>query len=315
MKPTLAISLGCPAGIGPEIVVGSLQSAATICRPVIFGHGPTFRAALRLADAALPAEVRLVETGGPDTPIDIPGKDAARAQLRALELAVDAVLEGKCAGLATAPVSKELIASISPGFTGHTEFLAERSGLARDDVTMLFAGDRLVVGLLTTHIPLRRVPDALDERRYARTLSHVADAARRLTGQPVPDIAVAGLNPHAGEGGLLGREEMDIIAPFCRAFDGRGARLHGPIPPDAVFRDALAGKYQGVIAAYHDQALIPLKLGGFGHAVNVTGGLPFVRTSPDHGTAYDLARSNRADHSAMEGAIRMAVRLIAGRDG
>ncbi|MBN2340908.1 MAG: 4-hydroxythreonine-4-phosphate dehydrogenase PdxA [Deltaproteobacteria bacterium] len=323
MKPILAISLGDPAGIGPEITAASLRHASHVCHPVLFGHWPTF--VKNCHDLSLPTDnicvhssVKPGETGiqfipidGPDAPIVTPGVEAARIQFESLRRAVDAILDGRCDAITTAPVSKAWIDRIQPGFTGHTEYLAERCGMGREDVTMVFTNNELVVGLITTHIPLRDVPDTITRERYVRTLTHVIDIVKRNRPVEVPRIAVAGLNPHAGEDGLLGSEEQNFMLPFCvehRHFSG--ALVSDPIPPDAVFRDAFSGKYDGVIAAYHDQALIPLKLGGFGGATNVTAGMPFVRTSPDHGTAYEIAGTGIADPAAMKHAIETAVRLI-----
>ena len=327
MKPKIAISLGDPAGIGPEITIASLNIAQHLCTPVLFGHWPTFEHVCRQLKWATDAfyisdkpsresndtKIAFIPISGPTTPVFTPDIDAAHVQLNALAEAVTAIQEGICDALVTAPVSKECIAQIQPGFTGHTEYLAQRSNLAKDEVTMVFATPSLVVGLISTHIPLSEIPGTINEKRYSRTLNHVIDTVKRNTGKATPRIAVAGLNPHAGEGGLLGKEEIEFIEPFCKKHNGRqGVEIAGPIPADAVFRDAFAGKYDGVIAAYHDQALIPLKLGGFGGATNVTAGLPFIRTSPDHGTAYEIARQNLADPTAMKTAIEMAVRLQAG---
>ena len=332
MKPKLAISMGDPAGIGPEIIVASLDEMKDICIPTIFGHWASLEAICRLMKRPVddfvvtdsysgPFAENLIQfvnvtTGisSPATPITSPGDDSAHAQLNALAEAVTAIERNHCDALVTAPVSKEVVARIAPGFTGHTEYLAERSHLAKDDVTMVFATPRLVVGLISTHVPLARIPETINEKRYSRTLRHVIETVKQNTGKTAPRIAVAGLNPHAGEGGLLGKEEIEFIEPFCKRNNGlNGVQILGPIPADAVYRDAFAGKYDGVIAAYHDQALIPLKLSGFGGATNVTAGLPFIRTSPDHGTAYEIARKQIADASAMKTAIQMAVRLQKGK--
>ncbi|MBN2529115.1 MAG: 4-hydroxythreonine-4-phosphate dehydrogenase PdxA [Deltaproteobacteria bacterium] len=328
MTPRIAISLGDPAGIGPEITIKCLKTAKHICRPTLFGHWPTFAQTCQALNYSTDdiqivqsgklendhSVIRFVEVPGPDLAVPAPNDDAARIQLNALAAAVTAIQKGHCDALVTAPVSKALIARIEPDFTGHTEYLAQRAGLAKDDVTMVFANTQLVVGLISTHIPLVKIPLAINEKTYARTLRHVVATVKQTGKTATPRIGVAGLNPHAGEEGLLGTEEVTFIGPFCQKFNGLdGARITGPVPADAVFRDAFAGKYDGVIAAYHDQALIPLKLGGFGGATNVTAGLPFIRTSPDHGTAYEIAGQNIADASAMKSAIEMAVRLLIGK--
>lgn len=329
MKPIIAISLGDPAGIGPEITAACLPESIKFCTPVLFGHWPTFEArchslcqpvdnffitntiagdSISKTDSHIP----FVNIAGPNHVIAHPGDDAAKIQLDALAAAVTAVQNGSCHAIVTAPVSKKLIARIEPDFTGHTEYLAKRCGLGKDDVTMVFASKKLVVGLISTHISLAKIPETITHKRYLRTLQHVIETVQQNTEAPNPGItvAVAALNPHGGENGLIGREEIDFLYPFCKRQNGfMGAQIHGPIPADAIFRDAFAGKYHGVIAAYHDQALIPLKLHGFGGATNVTAGLPFVRTSPDHGTAYELAGKNIADAGAMKAAIEMAVHL------
>ncbi|MDD5308082.1 MAG: 4-hydroxythreonine-4-phosphate dehydrogenase PdxA [Deltaproteobacteria bacterium] len=314
MKPVLAITLGDPSGIGPEIAAKSLATALAVSRPVLFGHAPSLRAAALRAGLDLPlgeGGATLVGSGPPGPALDTPGPEAARAALEALDAAVDAVLAGRCEALVTGPVAKRHIAGLSPGFTGHTEHLARRAGLGPDDVTMTFIGERLVVGLATTHVPLADVPRAVTSSRIERTVVHVIEAAKRLHSGQRPRVAVAALNPHAGEGGLLGREEIDLIEPLCRRLGAAlDATISGPHPADAAFRDAVAGLYDGVVALYHDQAMIPLKLLGFGRFANVTLGLPFVRTSPDHGVAYDIAGRDAADPAGMRRAIEVAVRLL-----
>lgn len=326
-RPRLAITLGDPAGIGPEIAVAALADAVARAEVTLFGHRPALERAL--ADRGAPArprflndlparreegEIVAVHTGTGEGPGLSPAA-AGESQLRAIDLAVDALLAGRCDALVTGPVSKSAIAAVAPGFTGHTEHLAARCGIAPDAVTMVFASRALAVGLVATHLPMRAVPDSLTRARCERTLRHVAGIAAALGNGRSPRIAVAALNPHAGEDGLLGREELEILGPFCEGARRAGFDVAGPIAADAVFRDALAGAYDGVIAAYHDQAMIPLKLGGFGRCANVTAGLPFVRTSPDHGVARDLAGTGRADPSGMRLAVELAVELAAARRG
>jgi 4-hydroxythreonine-4-phosphate dehydrogenase len=329
MRPKLAIALGDPCGIGPEIAAACLAGAVERADVAVFGHWPALRRALERGGAGpLPTAVGAlagappsgaaiaVHTGAGDSAFEAPCAAAAESQIRAVEAAVDAVLAGACDALVTGPVSKTAVAGVRPGFRGHTEWLAERCGLAPDDVTMVFVSPSLAVGLIATHAPLARIAETLTAERYARTLRHLAAVLRALGKGPRPRIAVAAANPHAGEGGLLGSEEVDVIAPFCAAARAEGAaEIVGPVPADAVFRDAFAGAYDGVIAAYHDQAMIPLKLAGFGRTANVTCGLPFVRTSPDHGVAYDVAGTGRADPSGMRLAIDIALGLLAAGRG
>jgi 4-hydroxythreonine-4-phosphate dehydrogenase len=329
MRPKLAISVGDPSGIGPEITAAILGRAVERADVAVFGHWPSLRRALErlkplpsielvdaLVDPPPPGAAIAVHTGTGEQPLDLPCTAAAESQIRAVSAAVDAVLAGRCDALVTGPVSKAAIAEVRPGFTGHTEYLAARCGLRPDDVTMIFASRALAVGLIATHVPLRRVPETVTAGRYERTLRHLVEVLSALGKGRRPRIAIAAVNPHAGEGGLLGSEEIEVLAPFCEARrDGLAAEIFGPIPADAVFRDAFAGAYDGVIAAYHDQAMIPLKLAGFGLTANVTGGLPFVRTSPDHGVARDLANTGRADPAGMRLAIDIAIDLWAARCG
>jgi len=329
MRPKLAISLGDPSGIGPEIVAAVLCGAVERADVAVFGHWPSLRRSLERLGASPSSDVVdaltepppagasiAVHTGTGESPLDTACPAAAESQIRAVSAAVDAVLAGRCDALVTGPVSKAAIAEVRPGFTGHTEYLAARCCLRPDDVTMIFASRSLVVGLIATHVPLSRVPGTITVDRYGRTLRHVIEVLGALGKGPRPRIAIAAVNPHGGEDGLLGREEIEILAPFCAAVRGSvAAEIVGPIPADAVFRDALAGAYDGVIAAYHDQAMIPLKLAGFGRTANVTCGLPFVRTSPDHGVARDIANTGRADPSGMRLAIDVAIDLWAARHG
>ncbi len=313
--------MGDPAGISPEIIVASLEEIKQSCSACIFGHRATM---LSLVDAerrqwidwrdapAVPEDGRIVfvDSGPNGPPIQSTGPACAEAQLNALAAATDAMLAGRFSALVTAPVAKNAISTLRPDFSGHTEYLAERAGLESDDVTMLFAADKLSVALVTTHIPLRDVPDAITEKRLKRTFRHLTDMLHRLHPGTRPRIAVASLNPHAGENGLFGAEEWELLEPFCEAASSGGdSEVFGPVPSDALFRDAFAGRYDGVVALYHDQALIPLKMAGVGQAVNVTMGLPFLRTSPDHGTAYDIARKGLADPEGFRAALRLAVRM------
>ncbi len=327
MKPVIAISLGDPAGISPEVVAKSLDDALLTCNPVVFGHWPTFERALGLvspraqihvvASGEEPLEVQsglvtVVDCGPEGGPVDTPDIRAALAQFRALEQAVTAVINETCGALVTAPVAKSLVEQVSPGFTGHTEYLASRAGVLSDDVTMVFASRKLVVGLVSTHLPLHQVSAAVTGQSLERTFRHVADLLKVVRPGKVLRIGIAALNPHAGEDGLLGMEENQVIAPFCHALrqlEDPLLDIHGPVPADTLFREALAGAYDGVVSAYHDQAMIPLKLSGVGQMVNVTMGLPFVRTSPDHGVAYDIAGMNQADPSGMKLAVEFAWEL------
>jgi len=323
MRPILAITLGDPAGIGPEITAACLARTVRDASPILFGHWPTLEREFEKTGLEIPISLHdepvvpdpghatAVHCGPWGPPIVAPSPKSARSQFDALERAVDAVLEDRCDALVTAPVAKSAVATVNPGFTGHTEYLAARSGRRDDDVTMIFASAALAVGLVSTHLPLRSAAAALTRPRLERTVSHLLGflSLRRLD-RP-PRIAVSALNPHAGEQGLLGFEEQEILEPFCRALSERpDVRITGPVPADALYRDAFAGRYDAVVAAYHDQAMIPLKLLGPGRVVNVTWGLPFIRTSPDHGVAYDVARKNLASPDGMALAVELAIELV-----
>lgn len=312
----LAVSVGDPDGIGPEVSLRAalafrggpveLYGDASALRRLAAGLGPT-------AGGPLPRIVHVADWEG--VARGIPTAAGGRAQLLALDAAADAVRGGRARALVTGPTSKAAITASGVPFAGQTEHLALRAGLAPDAVTMLFLGPRLRVGLATTHLALRDVPAAVTAPRLVRTARHLADACGRL-GVAAPRIVLAGLNPHAGEGGLFGDEEEAAHATAVDAlraappFREGPATLVGVRPAEAAFRDAAAGRVDGVVAAYHDQATIASKLLDWGEAVNVTWGLPFVRTSVDHGVAYDLAPTpGRADPGGMAAALALADRL------
>jgi len=235
-----------------------------------------------------------------------PNPSNAKVLLDGLRLAVDACVAGQFAGLVTAPLQKSAINDAGIAFTGHTEFLAKLTN-TRLPVMLLVAGD-LRVALASTHLPLRDVPDYLTKDRLRAVLQVLIDGLQTRFGIATPVIAVCGLNPHAGEGGHLGSEEADIIAPVVEEFAARGHEVRGPLPADTAFTPA-TGHKDAVLAMFHDQGLPVLKYAGFGHAVNVTLGLPIVRTSVDHGTALDIAGSGKADTGSLIAAVRLAAEL------
>lgn len=305
----LGITLGDPAGIGPEIVVAALTSVPTTWRDrvVVYGDpGPLERAA-RVLGVAMP-RVEIIGAGlGDDARPGKPDERTGAAQVGYLEAAVAAARAHQLAGIVTAPISKTWARRGGFEFLGHTEMLAARLGAA--DVAMLFAGPRLKVALATVHVPLVEVLEELTTARVRLVSELVVRSMIDDFGFATPRVGVVALNPHAGEDGLLGDEDADIIAPAL-ATPLPPATLHGPLVPDAAFRDALEGRYDAVVAMYHDQGLIPVKLIDFEESVNVTLGLPIVRTSPDHGTAYDIAGSGRARSVSMRRAIELAVAMI-----
>jgi len=282
--PRILITLGDPAGIGPEVIDAALASGAfpPHCSLDVLGN----------RSAGTPGK---------------PDQRSAAAALEALEQAARALRTGHADAVVTGPVCKDSLIKLGFSFPGQTEFFAHALGARH--YTMLLTGNTLTVGLATIHEPLSAVPALLDEDLIVRCGLLTADFLTRR-GIPSPRIAVAGLNPHAGENGAFGNEELSIIRPATtRLQQAEVASFHGPCVPDAVFRDAAAGHYDAVIAMYHDQGLIPLKLLDFDNAVNVTLGLPRPRLSPDHGTAFGIAGKGIANPSSMISAIRLACEL------
>lgn len=319
VKP-LAVTAGDPAGIGPDLVL-ALPEALPDAPLVVLGDRNVLdrRARLLGLDIAMadwmPGEPPATDAlsvwhcsaGGPVHP-GRPDPGTATATLTLLERAADGCLNGDFAGMVTAPLAKSVIREgADADFTGHTEFLAQRAGV--DRVVMMLTADDLRVALATTHLPLREVPDAITADSLARTL-HILDAnLRGKFGCTQPRILVLGLNPHAGESGHLGREEIELIEPELERLRGEGLNLTGPVPADTAFTPETLAGHDAVLALYHDQGLPVLKYAGFGEAVNVTLGLPFVRTSVDHGTAWDLAGTGRARSSSLVAATRLALQL------
>ena len=309
VRPRLALTLGDPAGIGPEIVLKALASARRPDAAVaVFGPVAALTERARRFGLSVPEslDVRLVDV--PSDPIPLGSVSAAggRAAAEAVLAAVREAREGAVDALVTAPLNKEALAAAGYPWPGHTEMLAETAGAA--DVAMMFVGGGLRVALLTIHQALRTVPGALTTEGTCRTVRLVARELPRF-GPTRARIAVCGLNPHAGEGGLFGREEQEVIAPAVAALRAEGLDVEGPLPADTVFVRAARGEFDAVVAAYHDQGLIPVKLAAFGHAVNVTLGLPFVRTSVDHGTGFDIVEKGIADEGSLLAAMELAASL------
>jgi 4-hydroxythreonine-4-phosphate dehydrogenase len=320
--PRLAVTSGEPSGVGPELVArlaattiaadlvavsdsGLLERAARRCgvrlRLESFDHTP--RGAREAGSLrVLEVPLRTEETPGRPDPRN------AFHVLNTLAQAADGCLGGTFEGLVTAPVQKSVINEAGEHFTGHTELFAQRAGC---EVVMMLASPELRVALVTTHLPLSAVPAAITLAAVERSLRIVHAELVAKFGIAAPRIAVLGLNPHAGEGGHLGREEIETISPALEALRAEGMQLIGPLPADTAFVPAMRTRYDAVLAMYHDQALPVLKSEAFDRTVNITLGLPFVRTSVDHGTALDLAGSGRADPSSMVAAAEMALRLAA----
>lgn len=329
LLPTLAVSMGDPAGIGPEVALAALFRRPRRCRPILVGDADVFLAAAKTLGINLDF-VAVGERAGrgqlplyPATPLaakyrtpGLPRSRAARAacgesSYAAILGAVDLVRAGAAAGIVTAPISKEHVTLAGHDIPGHTELLAELAGGV--PVRMMMAGPKLRVVLVTTHLALADVPHRLTVDGILETIAITARALRARFGCPRPRIAVAGLNPHAGEGGKFGDEEIRIIGPAVRRARRRGIDAVGPLAADSTFPDAAAGGWDAVVCMYHDQGLGPFKLLHFADGVNVTLGLPFVRTSPDHGTAFDIAGTGRAMFTSMAAALDLAARLAADR--
>jgi 4-hydroxythreonine-4-phosphate dehydrogenase len=328
MKPIIAITMGDPSGIGPEIIVKALVSRKVhrVCRPVVVGLPEVFqreirrgRRTLRLQPVHTPIAARpstktlsILPCGpaGPAAPPhDRPGRETGLAALEAIRTAVRLTLSGEARAIATAPVSKEALAAAGCLYPGHTELLA---ALTRSrEVGMLMVAPPLRILLVTTHLALKDLPRALTSARILGAIRLADRSARRVFCIRRPRIAVAALNPHAGEHGLFGEEERNRIAPAVRKAVREGIRVSGPHPADTLLVRAARGEQDMIVALYHDQAMIPIKLLGFGRAVNLTVGLPFIRTSPDHGMAHDIAGRGSADPGSMIEAIRLAARLAA----
>jgi len=323
-KPRIAITMGDPRGIGPEVVAKAFARVhlGKFCTPLVLGDGHILARAVKRMRLGLevvkvgeqPQEVRpgvlpvlpLSNLPGRGLPEEIPPEESSRASFAYVEGAGKMALDGKVEAIATAPVSKAAIYGAGIPFQGHTEYLAEISGTKK--FVMMLVGKRLKVAFVTTHIPLGAVPKYLQEEKILSVIEVTGQGLLDYFQESEPSVAVAALNPHAGEGGLFGEEEMIISRAVQRARE-KGLSVSGPWPADSLFHRAQRGEFDAVVCMYHDQGLIPLKLLHFDTAVNVTLGLPFIRTSVDHGVAYDIAGKGVASSRSMEEAIRLAARM------
>lgn len=286
--PTIALTAGDPAGIGPEIVAKAAAdpSVRAVCEPIVFASpAPGIRA----------GEVSAA---------------AGRAAYDTIVRAVAAARGGEVDAIATAPVNKLAFSLAGLEWKGHTDLLAHLCGV--DHVAMMFHSPQLKVVLLTVHVPLSEVPSLITADLVDRTVALTVEAMRGF-GVARPRLALAGLNPHAGEGGVIGSEDDRVLAPAVKRASALGIEMAGPIPGDTVFVRASRGEFDCVLACYHDQGLIPVKLLAFGHAVNVTIGLPIIRTSVDHGTAFDIAGTGTADPGSMIAAVKLAAEMCAAK--
>jgi len=287
-RPRIGVTVGDPAGVGPEIARKAAADArvSSLCDIVLYGPSSDDEL-VRFQRGQVSAE-------------------AGRAAYDAIVAATSDARVGRIDAIATAPINKEAFAAAGLPWRGHTDLLANLTASPR--VAMMFYAETLRVVLATVHIPIAEVPRALTRDVIEGTVDLAARELPRF-GIPRPRLAIAGLNPHAGEHGVIGTEDDSVIAPAVAALCGKGVNVAGPFPADTIFVRAMRGEFDAVIACYHDQGLIPIKLVAFGQAVNVTLGLPIVRTSVDHGTAFDIAGKGVADASSMIEAIRLAARL------
>ncbi len=318
----VAVTMGCPAGVGPEVVIRAFFEQGLEIPCVVVGDVEVLKFCAKKiglknchvrswkpgdpisaqGDVIDCLDVTSLSPGDftPGTPSKTTGEASYRYILRAVELCQD----GKVAAVATAPISKTGLRLAGVPFPGHTEMLADLT--TTKDFLMMMAGSRLKVTLTTIHVPLRSVPELISAENILKTIRLTWQALKVDLGIIKPRLAVCGLNPHAGEAGMFGQEEEEIIEPSCQAAQEEGMEVVGPLPPDTVFFHAVNGRFDAVVCMYHDQGLIPFKLIHFRDGVNVTCGLPIVRTSVDHGTAYDIAWQGKADHTSMTSAIRLA---------
>lgn len=327
-RPVLGITMGDPAGVGPEVIAKALERLDVweVCRPVVVGDAHWMEEASRIVGARRPVRSIKIpaEVGSGESldVLDLANVDPARLQRGRvsaeggqaaadyIQRAVHLALEGQTAAVVTAPINKEALHAAGVPYAGHTEMLAALCGAK--EVAMMLVADRLRVSHVSTHLSLRKAVERVTMRRITHVVGLTHAALRRM-GIRAPRIAVAGLNPHASDGGLFGDEEMEIISPAVEALQAEGMDVSGPYPPDSVFLRASQGEFDAVIAMYHDQGHIPVKLLGFYEGVNVTLGLPIIRTSVDHGTAFDIVGTGRADERSLVAALRLAAQM--GQDG
>jgi len=311
MKPTIAITMGDPVGIGPEITLKAVNSPKVkrLCRPIILGDKAVLEhVSKKLGNNSPIISCPVINLSNLNPKRLTPGKPSkacGRAAMSYIKEAADMALRGEAAAMVTAPINKWVINRAGYVFPGHTEYLANLTNTI--DYAMMLGGKRLKVVLVTIHEPIRQVPELLTSKMILKTIEIAYTAFKVYFGIRRPRIAVSALNPHAGEGGLFGDEEKRIILPAIRKARRMNINVSDPLSPDTVFHRAVwGGEFDCVLCMYHDQGLIPLKLLHFKDGVNVTLGLPIVRTSVDHGTAYDIAWKGIAGHGSMIAAIELA---------
>jgi len=323
MPEKIAISMGDPNGIGPEIILKTLlRSDLTETTPVIYGRDDIFQEtlsdlndnrSLKVIDSAQDARpghinlVPCVDSSGSNLSVGSISAAGGLASMKAVEAGIDACLSGEASALVTAPISKEAITLAGYDVPGHTEFLMEKT--SSNQVLMMLVSDAFRVALATIHLPVREIAGTLTNDLLTTRLSLLQQSLRRDFGISKPKIAVLGLNPHGGDGGVIGREEIELIQPVIKQMNEHSSNLHGPFAADAFFGKSMQDEFDAVFAMYHDQGLIPFKALTFGSGVNFTAGLPIIRTSPDHGTAFDIAGKNKANYGSFAAAYRLASSL------
>lgn len=318
----VGISIGDVNGIGPEVIMKSLSDSRILdeCTPIIYGSTKVLSfqkknldlddfnyQSVKTADDAVPKKVNVINLWEEDLIFSI-GKvteEAGKYAFESLEAATQDLASGKIDVLVTAPISKEAMAKSGFKFPGHTEYLASMAG--EEEALMILTSDKLRVGLVTSHIPLKDISSSLSTDSIVRKIEAFNLSLKKDFGITKPKIAVLGLNPHAGENGKMGSEESEIILPAIQKMKAEGIIVYGPFPADGFFGSSARGEYDGVLAMYHDQGLTAFKALSFGQGVNFTAGLPIVRTSPDHGTAFDIAGENKASGDSMRHAIYLAI--------
>lgn len=322
-RPIIGITMGDPVGIGPEIILLSLckPEIYNACRPLVIGDFQVLNAVKKCVRSKL--HIKSVKDPGeglyklgsidllnlskivPDKAIwGNPTVETAKAMIQYIEVAADLASKGHIAAMVTCPINKAAMQIAGCHYNGHTELLAEQTG--SENFAMMLAGNRLRVVLVTIHVPLKKVPSLLSKQKIFLTIKLAWKTLNERFGLKTPRIAVAGLNPHAGEAGMFGNEEETMIIPAIHDARNQGFDVVGPFPPDTVYYQSANGRYDAVVSMYHDQGLIPFKLIHFKDGVNITLGLPIIRTSVDHGTAYDIAGTGTADPDSLMAAITMA---------
>lgn len=327
MNKRICISSGDYNGIGPEVVLKTLQLySLEDITPIILSTSKVFDYYNDLLSAKISyhhtetindledGKINLLESYGDHQPFVEPGaftKQSGKCSMLAVEKGIQLCKNGHADALVTAPMSKEAVNLAGYHIPGHTEFLAEQTGT--DDFMMMLVHDELRVGLATVHIPVSEVPQQLSKGSVSKYIRIMHQTLQRDFNIPIPNIAVLGLNPHAGDGGIIGTEEQDFIAPALEQMRAEDINVSGPHPADGFFGNQKYEEYDAILAMYHDQGLIPFKTLSFGAGVNFTAGLPIIRTSPDHGTAFDIAGKNKANPSSFEEAFSLAIELAKNR--